>query len=111
MIQHIYAVYLKKKMDSEIEKSLGIEEAFKLIRNATGLTDVQGIVMKFLTREQTYSKLLMVVSDYEKEIDTLKTYHDKGRDVLHALASQRENEQSWANFPEVQKLNEEIQRL
>jgi len=70
-------------MDSEIEKSLGIEEAFKKIRNATGLTDVQGIVMKFLTWESTYSKLLMVVSDYEKKIDSLKTEHDKGRDILH----------------------------
>lgn len=49
MVQHIYGVYLKKKMDAEIEKSSGIEEAFKKIRNATGLTDVQGIVMKFLT--------------------------------------------------------------
>ena len=94
-------MYLKKKMDAEIEKSSGIEEAFKKIRNATGLTDVQGIVMKFLTWESTYSKLLMVVSDYEKKIDALKTEHDKGKDILHSLASQMENEQSWANFPEV----------
>lgn len=88
-------------MDSEIEKSKGIEEAFKKIRNATGLTDVQGIVMKFLTREMTYSKLLMVVSEYEKKIDALKTQHDKGKEILHQLTSQRENDLSRANFPEV----------
>jgi|JI9StandDraft_2_1071091.scaffolds.fasta_scaffold311635_1 hypothetical protein len=40
MVQHIYGVYLKKKMDSEIEKSADIEDAFKKIWNATGLTDV-----------------------------------------------------------------------
>jgi len=32
-----------------------IEEAFQKIRTSTGLTDVQEIVHKFLTREQTYS--------------------------------------------------------
>ena len=31
MIHHVFGVYLKKKMDSEIEKSAEIEEAFKKI--------------------------------------------------------------------------------
>ena len=28
MVQHIYGVYLKKKMESEMEKTAGIEDAF-----------------------------------------------------------------------------------
>lgn len=31
MVQHIYGVYLKKKMNGEIEKSSDIEDAFKKI--------------------------------------------------------------------------------
>ena len=48
MVQHIYSVYLKKKMQYEMEKSASIEEAFQKLKS-TGLTDVNDIVQKFLT--------------------------------------------------------------
>lgn len=44
MVQHIYGVYLKKKMESEMEKTSGIEDAFSKIKNTTGLSDVNDIV-------------------------------------------------------------------
>ncbi len=65
MVQKVWSIYLKKKMDSEMEKTKGIEDAFQRIRNATGLSDVQDIVQKFLTRETTYSQLLEAVADQE----------------------------------------------
>jgi len=37
-------VYLKKKMESEMEKTAGIEDAFQKIKNTTGLSDVNDIV-------------------------------------------------------------------
>ena len=49
----------------------------------------------------------MAVSDYEKKIDSLKTEHDKSRDILHSLIMQRDNELSRTSFPEQQKLLED----
>lgn len=37
MVQHVYGIYLKKKMNAEMEKSKGVEEAFQKIKQATGL--------------------------------------------------------------------------
>lgn len=38
-----------------MKESHVIDDAFKAIKTATGVTDVQEMVRKFLTREQTYS--------------------------------------------------------
>lgn len=62
-----------------------IEDAFQKIRAATGLTDVQDIVHKFLTREQTYSQLLMAVADNERKIDLLKKEHEECNITLHQI--------------------------
>jgi hypothetical protein len=46
---------MRKKMEKEMRNSQQIDDAFKAIKTATGVTDVQEMVRKFLTREQTYS--------------------------------------------------------
>ena len=43
------------------------------------------MVRKFLTREQTYSQLLMAVSDSERKIDKLKKDNEELRSRLHEL--------------------------
>jgi hypothetical protein len=43
------------------------------------------MVRKFLTREQTYSQLLMAVSDSERKIDKLKKDNEELRGRLHEL--------------------------
>ena len=60
-----------------------IEDAFQKIRAATGLTDVQDIVHKFLTREQTYSQLLMAVAENERKMDMLKKENEECTEQLH----------------------------
>ena len=62
-----------------------IDEAFKAIKTATGVTDVQEMVKKFLTREQTYSHLLVNVSESERKVDLLKKQNDELRARLHEL--------------------------
>ena len=54
-IQKLWSDLLKKKMEKEMKRTFEIEDAFQKIRAATGFSDVQEIVHKFLTREQTYS--------------------------------------------------------
>jgi hypothetical protein len=46
---------MKKKMEKEMDNSKSIDDAFKEIKTATRVTDVQEMVKKFLTRESTYS--------------------------------------------------------
>ena len=48
-------------MEKEMKNSHEIDEAFKAIKTATGVTDVGEMVKKFMSREQTYSSLLMNV--------------------------------------------------
>jgi hypothetical protein len=42
---------MRKKMEKEMKNSAKIDEAFKIIKTETGITNVQEIVKKFLTRE------------------------------------------------------------
>ena len=76
---------MRKKMEKEMRKSSSIDEAFKAIKTATGVVDVQEMVKKFLTREQTYSQLLVKVSEFERQIEKLKVDNDLLRDRLHSL--------------------------
>jgi len=76
---------MKKKMEKEMRKSAQIDEAFKAIKTETGISDVQEMVKKFLTREQTYSMLLSNVSESESKIDALKKDNEHLRSRLHDL--------------------------
>ena len=76
---------MRKKMEKEMRNSQQIDDAFKAIKTATGVTDVQEMVRKFLTREQTYSQLLMAVSESERKIDKLKKDNEEVRGRLHEL--------------------------
>ena len=76
---------MKKKMEKEMKRTFEIEDAFQKIRASTGFSDVQEIVHKFLTREQTYSQLLMAVSENERKIDNSRKDNDHWRERLHEL--------------------------
>ena len=84
-IQKLWNAFMRKKMEKEMRPSQTIDEAFKSIKTATGVTDVQEMVRKFLTREQTYSQLLMAVSESERKIDKLKKDNEELRGRLHEL--------------------------
>jgi len=47
-IQKLWNTFMRKKMDKEMKKSAKIDEAFKTIKTATGVTDVAEMVSKFL---------------------------------------------------------------
>ena len=84
-IQRLWNAFMRKKMEKEMKESSVIDDAFKAIKTATGVTDVQEMVRKFLTREQTYSQLLMNVSESERSIDKLKKDNEELRARLHEL--------------------------
>ena len=74
-----------------MEKFKELDEAFQKIRTSTGNSDVQEMVHKFLTREQTYAQLLTAVSENEKKLDNLRLENDRKNDILHALHIDNEN--------------------
>jgi hypothetical protein len=76
MVQKLWCAFLKKKMEKEMNKFRNLEEAFQKIRTSTGNSDVQEMVTKFLTREQTYAQLLTAVSENEKNLDKLRREND-----------------------------------
>jgi hypothetical protein len=94
MVQKMWSQFLKKKMEREMKRTYEIEDAFQKIRASTGLTDVQEIVHKFLTREQTYSQLLMAVSDNERKIDNLRRENEHWREKLHDMQMQQADDES-----------------
>ena len=96
MVQKMWSQFLKKKMEKEMKRTYEIEDAFQKIRASKGLTDVQEIVHKFLTREQTYSQLLMAVSDNERKIDNLRRENEHWREKLHELQMQQADSENPA---------------
>ena len=89
-------------------RTFEVEDAFQKIKASTGFTDVQEIVHKFLTREQTYTQLLMAVSDNERKIDNLRKENEHWREKLHDLQIQHDGEEKKALTPELNKLDQEI---
>ena len=118
MVQRLFSAFLKKKMEKEMNKHYYVEDAFQKIRTATGFSDVNEIVHRFLTREVTYSQLLMAVSENERKIDNLRIDHEQLGARLHEL--QMEDDDDANNFkkrpregghpfsPEIDELDKKI---
>lgn len=85
LAQRFWSSFLKVKMEKEMKRTHDIEKAFQDIRAQTGLSDVQEIVNRFLTREQTYAQLLSQVADNEDKIDRLRGDNEQWRNELHDL--------------------------
>lgn len=123
LVHKLYSAYLKKKMEKEMQNHKYVEEAFQKIRTATGFSDVNEIVHRFLTREQTYSQLLMNVSENERKIEKLRKDHEETGAKLHELQMQDDNDQNKANknktnredghpfSPEIDQLDKKIVEL
>lgn len=105
-IQNLWDKFMKKKMEHEMRNSATINEAFRDIKTATGVTDVQEMVKRFLTREQTYSQLLVNVNESETKIDKLKKDNDELRNRLHDLKMDSEPKDGEKDSG-VEKFNDE----
>lgn len=92
-IQKLWNTYMRKKMDKEMKASVEIDNAFKTIKTATQVSDVQEMVRKFLTREQTYSQLLKTVNEAEAKIDVLKKVNEELRGKLGDMTLDSSNNQ------------------
>ena len=115
MVQKLWCAFLKKKMEREMNRFRDLEEAFQKIRTSTGNSDIQEMVTKFLTKEQTYAQLLSAVSENEKKLDKLRRENDAKQEILHGLKIDHDNNDSVNKVSpesqEIMDLHKEIQTL
>merc|ERR550534_2451836 len=67
--------------EEERQRMQDYEEAFRRIKEATGVSDVNEVIQKFLTQEDTQNNLLNLTKEYQQKIDQL---HDEWKQLkLH----------------------------
>jgi len=112
MFNKLWNSFIRKKMQKEMKESAHIDEAFKSIKTATGVTDIQAFVSKFLTREQTYSELLVEVASSEGRIDKLRRENEVLRIRLNELKIGTEGEEgSHPESEEIMTLRRELEEV
>lgn len=58
--------------EEERQRMQDYEEAFRRIKEATGVSDVNKVIQKFLTQEDTQNNLLNLTRDYQAKIERLQ---------------------------------------
>jgi len=56
---------------ADVKRVTNYEDAFRKIRDATGVADLNEVVMKFLTQEETKKQLQQLTSDAQQKLDKL----------------------------------------
>lgn len=83
LTNRMWYMFLRKKIEAEIAKGGEIEQAFQQIKAATGMSDINEIVEKFLTKETSYKSLVGAVDEAEKKLEALKEYNLRARSKLN----------------------------
>ncbi|EKX49393.1 hypothetical protein GUITHDRAFT_85772 [Guillardia theta CCMP2712] len=58
-------------LEEEQKKITTYEEAFRKIKDATGVSDVNEVIQKFLTQDETHSNLVVMTKEAQARIDAL----------------------------------------
>jgi len=83
VIRQLYTTILEKKMTDDEETLAQLENTFHRLKNVTGLSNVDEVVNKFLSRSEKNSQLRTVAQDLQSRIETLKE-ENKGSKVMLA---------------------------
>lgn len=73
LVRKAFSKMLQRKVQHEQKQCDALEASFQTIRQATGLTDVNEIVKKFLTRHTTFEALQRQASMTRDRIESLKS--------------------------------------
>ncbi len=103
MLHKLWNAFMRQKMEREMKASAHIDEAFKKIKTATGVTDVQELVHKFLSRDGL-TDLLVAVTESEQRIDSLRKENEDLRGRLRELKIDSEGQEE---DDEISKLKDE----
>ncbi|CAG9318424.1 unnamed protein product [Blepharisma stoltei] len=91
-LHRFWYLMINKRISYELERGSDIEKAFQKIRVATGLHDIEEIVRRFLTREQSYTEFIDVVKETEKKLEEVRDKTDAARSQLQDIQFDREGD-------------------
>ena len=84
-LHRLYYLFLKFKQDKILKESEETEEAFRSIRVATGIFDVQTITEGFLRKTEVIAQLNNNITELRKNLNVLKKKDEKVRYELNNL--------------------------
>lgn len=85
LLHRMWFIFLCKRFQNEVKKNQPLEQAYNMIKSYTGLSDVNDIVERYLTRENNYTNLLSAVSEAEKKLEQLKKQNEDARNQLRSV--------------------------
>jgi len=94
VIRQLYTTILEKKMSDDEEQLATLENTFHQLRNVTGLSNVEEVVEKFLSRNEKNSQLQAVAEDLKKRISILKDDNTKSKVSLDDIIRRTEDNAS-----------------
>ena len=112
VVRKVYNSMLEKKISSEEEDLAQLEAQLQEVKIVTGLTDVDDIVQKFLTRKEKAEQLERDAEDIRQRIVDLKQENEKQRQILENIRAENHNAAGnrKAIF-QMEKNNQDLQEL
>lgn len=104
----IFWMYLNYKQEKAFRDSEDAEEAFKRIRVATGLSNIQTVVEGFLKRDDLSDELQRSINEQDKQLTLLKKSCEKVRGELNSILL-ISKESSSPYYLQLKDLNEKIE--
>jgi hypothetical protein len=90
VIRQLYTTILEKKMTDDEDHLNSLENTFHRLKNVTGLTNVNEVVEKFMSRNEKNKQLAAVAEDLNRKIDAVKAENYQSRISLDELISRTE---------------------
>ena len=101
-------MYLNYKQEKAFRDSEDAEEAFKRIRVATGLSNIQTVLEGFLKRDELSEELQRSISEQDKQLTLLKKSSERVRGELNSILL-ISKESSSPYYLQLKDLNEKIE--
>lgn len=80
LLHRMWFIFVCKRFHNEVKKNQSLEQAYKMIKSYTGLSDVNDIVERYLTRENNYTSLIRAVAEAENKVELLKRENEEMRE-------------------------------
>lgn len=78
LLHKVWYSFLDKKLSIEMEKFSVVDSAYIKIKSLTGLSNIQDVVQKILTRENNYSALMTMINEAK---NFCMSYKEKNRQI------------------------------
>lgn len=105
MIHRMWFVYLRKKLEDSMIKFSSIDYAFKKMRSATGIQDINDLVTKFLTKEDDLNEGMKAIQNNKL---TLKKYSKRNSKIQQKIKDIMISEKNTLSGNKLQQLSSQI---